>query len=81
MTKDVFSEFYDMFTKLVKQEVAGAYVMNASAGFVNYCGGYELVLRPSCIMWGPEIALLSALCEKYCLSCVINLQLGSINVY
>lgn len=81
MTKEVFCEFYPIFQYCVKQEVNGQYVMNASTRLVNFCGGYVLELHPSCLMWGKEIALMEALCDKFCLSMEITLYDGRISIY
>lgn len=81
MTKNEFIEFYEIFIKVVKQEVSGEYCMNASAEFVDYCGGYTLVLCPECIMWGAEISMIHALCEKFCHTLEINMLRGSLAIW
>lgn len=81
MTKNDFIEFYDIFIKVVRQEVCGEYCMNASAGFVNYCGGYTLELRPDMLMWGADISMLHALCEKFCHSLEIDMRQGSLTIW
>ena len=65
MTKEMFSKFYSLFTSLVKQEVNGEYVMNASAHLIGHCGGYELELHPDCLLWGDEFVLLQGLCSRF----------------
>lgn len=81
MTKKEFIEFYDLFTKVVKQEVNGEYCLNASAGLVDYCGGYTLVLRPECILWGSELAMIQALCDRFAHSLEISMQRGSLTIW
>lgn len=81
MTKEMFSKFYDIFTSLIKQEVNDQYVMNASCRLVNYCGGYELELHPSCLMWGKELVLLSSLCDRFAISMEVMLCNGTISIY
>lgn len=76
MTKNDFIEFYDIFIKVVKQEVGGEYCMNASAGLVDYCGGYTLELRPDCLMWGSEIAMINSLCDRFGVAFEIHLNRG-----
>lgn len=80
MTKEVFQKFYNMFTKLVKQEVNNEYVMNASAHIIDYCGGYELVIRPDCLMWGDEFVMIQALCNRFALSFEIRIYCGELIV-
>lgn len=81
MTKEKFSKVYDLFTSLIKQEVNDQYVMGASCRFVNYCGGYSLVLRPSCLLWGKELALLSSLCDNLAISMEVYFDEGRIIIY
>lgn len=81
MTKEKFSKVYDLFTTLVKQEVNEQYVMNASCRFIDYCGGYRLDIRPSCLMWGSELALLSALCDRLSISMEVYFDDGRISIY
>lgn len=76
MTKLEFSQFYEIFVQVVKQDVGGVYCLNASAELVDYCGGCALVLRPECIMWGAEVSMIHALSEKFCHSFEIDLQRG-----
>lgn len=81
MTKNEFIEFYDVFTRLVKQEVNGQYCMNACADLVDYCGGYSLVLRPDMLLWGQEVSLINALCEKFCHTLEINMERGKLTIW
>ena len=81
MTKVQFRKFYWLFTSLIKQEVNGHYVMNASCRLIDYCGGYQLELHPSCLMWGSEFVLLSSLCDKLALSMEVTLYDGKISIY
>lgn len=81
MTKEMFSKFYDLFTSLINQEVNGQYVMNASCHLVDYCGGFELVLNPSCLMWGSELALMSSLCDRLAISMEVSICNGQIRIY
>lgn len=78
MTKDLFIQFYDLFTSLVKQEVNGEYCMNASCMMVDYCGGYCLEIRPNCLMWGSELSFMCALAERFCLSMRVRMYDGVI---
>lgn len=80
MTKNEFQKFYLLFTKLVKQEVNREYCMNASAHLVDHCGGYELELRPTCIIWGEELALIQALASRYCHAFVCDFKEGLLTI-
>lgn len=81
MTREAFIKFYDLFTQVIKQEIGGEYCMNASAKFVNYCGGYALELHPHCMMWGNEIALLSELSYRFNHSLEVHLQAGLLLIW
>ena len=78
MTKEEFSNFYNVFTSLIKQEVNGHYSMGASCRLIDFCGGCELELHPSCLMWGSELALLSSLCDRFAVSMEVTLYNGKI---
>lgn len=78
MTKKEFQKFYLLFTELVKQEVNDEYVMNASAHLVDYCGGCELELHPTCLMWGDEMTLINSLCRRFAFSFEIRLYEGTL---
>lgn len=79
MTKDLFIQFYDLFTSLVKQEVNDEYCMNASCMMVDYCGGYCLEIRPDCLLWGAELSLMYALADRFCLQMRVSLYDGVIS--
>ncbi len=81
MTKEAFIQFYDLFTQLVKQDLGGEYVMNASARLVNYCGGYTLELHPHCMMWGDEIVLIQSLCHRFNHNLEVHLQAGLLLIW
>lgn len=81
MTKNEFIEFYDIFVKVVKQEVSGQYCMNACAELVDFCGGYSLVLRPDMLLWGAEVSMIHALCEKFCHTFEIDMQRGALKIW
>lgn len=80
MTKKEFSEFYAIFIKYVKQEVGGEYCMNASAHLIDHCGGYELELNPQCLMWGEEIAFITAIADRMALSFEIHFPEGRLTI-
>ena len=81
MTKDLFVQFFDVFTSFIKQEVNGDFCMNASCAFVDFCGGYCLELHPDCLMWGSEFSFMNALAERLCLQMQVRMYDGVILVY
>lgn len=81
MTKEDFCKVYDLFSSLIKQEVSGRYCWNASCALGNDCNQYELVLIPSCMIWGEELSFLSALCERLVVSMAFFPSDGSIRIW
>lgn len=80
MTKNEFILFYDRFKEMIKQDVNGEYCMNASAHFIDHCGGYELELHPQCLMWGEEFAFITALADRMALSFEIHFPEGRLAI-
>lgn len=81
MSKENFIQFYNVFTSLIKQEVSGDYCMNASCLMIDYCGGYCLVLRPNCLLWGSELVLMEALAHRFLVTMNVVIYDGVIEFY
>ena len=81
MSKEMFVQYYDLFTSIIKQEVNDTYCMGASCGLIDYCGGYSLELRPDCLLWGSELAFMYSLAERLTLSMEVMLYDGLIRIY
>lgn len=81
MTKEVFCKFYGAFETFISQEVNGEYCFNACCSFVDYCGGYCLILHPTCIMWGRELIFLGSLAEQLTVSNVCDFREGTITFF
>ena len=80
MTKEVFVKFYKVFAQLIDQRVNDTYCMQASAHLIDHCGGYELELHPKCLLWGRELALINALCDKFALSFECRMYDGRLTI-
>lgn len=68
MTKSDFIRLYDGFESFIKQEVNGEYCWNAICSFGENLDSYELLLHPSCLVWGSEMAFLSSLADRLYIS-------------
>lgn len=68
MTKKEFQKVFALVKLLVCTDFKDATRWHPSAHLISHCGGYELWLSPTCLVWGQEIAMLSLLAERECLS-------------
>lgn len=68
MTKLEFNKMFCYTRLLVARSEEKFLSMQPSAHLINHCGGYELELNPKCLMWDQEIALLSLIADRLCLS-------------
>lgn len=64
MTKADFIKYWDSFESLIKQTVNEDLCWNACCEIVEDGEDYELWLKPSCLVWGSEMALLNALADR-----------------
>lgn len=70
MTKSDFIKFWDSFESIIKQTVNDQLCWNASCEIAQEGEGYELYLKPDCVVWGNEIAFMSALADRLYVSFV-----------
>lgn len=70
MTKSDFIKYWDCFESVIKQTVNGELCWNARCEIVQGDNSYELWLQSDCLVWGSELAFLSALADRFYLSFV-----------
>ena len=70
MTKSDFIKYWDSFESVIKQTVNDQLCWNAYCEVVQEDYSYELWLSPDCLIWGSEMAFLSALADRLYLSFV-----------
>lgn len=78
MTKEKFMQMFGLFSYVVANGYDDVFRYSPSAHFIENCGGYELELHPSSIMWDGEIVCLCAMAERLCLSVECRFWKGSI---
>ncbi|MBO5677574.1 MAG: hypothetical protein J6S02_05525 [Bacteroidaceae bacterium] len=78
MTKKEFEKMFRLFRDVVVSDEEDLLAYSPSAHFIENCGGYELELHPSRIMWEREIVCLCALADRMCCSVESRFWQGSI---
>ena len=78
MTKYQFNKMFCYTRLLVARNEEEFIYMQPSAHLIDHCGGYELELHPRFILWDKEIALLSLITDRLCLSLECHFRDGFI---
>lgn len=73
-------KMFQLFKCIIARDSDELFSYAPSAHLIDHCGGYELVLRPSRIMWDGEISCLSVLADHLCLSVECRFYDGTIIV-
>ena len=68
MTKKEFKKMFDLFCGVVARDKEEVLSYTPSAHLIENCGGYELELHPSRIMWDREMTCLCAMADRLCQS-------------
>lgn len=66
MTKKEFEKMFRLFRDVVVCDKEDLVSYTPSAHLIENCGGYELELHPSRIMWDREIQCLCAMADRLC---------------
>lgn len=78
MTKEKFMQMFGLFSYVVAGGHEDVLSFSPSAHFIDNCGGYELELHPSMLMWERDMICLCAMADKLCLSVECRFYNGSI---
>lgn len=78
MTKQEFHKVFCYVRLLVVRDEDEFISMHPSAHLVDHCGGYELELHPSYLMWEREVALLAMIVERLSFSAEFLFHKGMI---
>lgn len=78
MTKKEFQKMFQLFADVVTRDVEDLMSYAPSAHLIDHCGGYELELHPSQIMWDREISCLCTLADHLTHSVECRFYDGSI---
>ena len=70
-----------MIEPVITKPVNGHIAIDCDCEFIDHCGGYQLNIRPQCILWPDELIYLLSSVEliSCCVAC--SFHLGSIRVY
>lgn len=60
MDKVVFQKVWNQVKPVATKKVNGGWQMQPSCELIQHCGGYQLILKPECLMWANEVMLLSS---------------------
>lgn len=80
MTKDQFNLMFRLFADVITRDREDLFSYAPSVHFIDNCGGYELELHPSSIMWDNELICLCSMADKLCHSVECRFYNGSIIV-
>lgn len=78
MTKEKFMKLFGLFSYVVANGFDDVLSFSPSAHLIDHCGGYELELHPSALMWEHDMICLCAMAEKLCLAVECRFYDGSI---
>ena len=78
MTKEKFMTMFGLFSYVVAGDHEDVFYFAPSAHLIDHCGGYELELHPSVIMWEHDMICLCAMAESLCLSVECRFHNGTI---
>lgn len=71
-------KMFQIFKSVVPSDSEDLLSYAPSAHLIDYCGGYELELHPSRLVWAREIICLCSMAERLCLSVECRFYDGSI---
>ena len=78
MTKAEFMKMFQVFKSVIARDSEDLFSYAPSAHLIDNCGGYELELHPSRIMWDSEVSCLSLMANKLTHSVECRFYNGSI---
>ena len=78
MTKEKFERMLWLFVAGIARDGDDVNSYAPSAHLIDHCGGCELELHPSSIMWEHDMICLCAMAERLCLSVECRFHCGSI---
>lgn len=81
MTKSDFIKLWAQIKPVVTKQVDGHAAIECDCEFIDYCGGYQLNLRPEFRLWPNEMIFLLSSCELLCCCAECNFYRGLITIY
>lgn len=81
MTKSEFISLWSRIEPVVTKPVNGHIAIDCDCEFIDHCGGYQLNVRPKCLMWPNELIYLLSSVELLCCCAACSFRDGSIRIY
>lgn len=81
MTKSEFITLWTRIEPVISKPVNGHIAIECDCEFIDHCGGYQLNVRPKCLMWPNELIYIFAACEILCCCAACEFRSGSIRFY
>ena len=81
MTKSEFITLWSRIEPVITKPVNGHPAIECDCEFIDHCGGFQLNVRPQCILWPNELMFLLSACDLLwcCAACCFSN--GSIRIY
>lgn len=81
MTKSEFITLWAQIEPVITKPINGHVAIECDCEFINHVGGYQLNLRPKCILWPNELVFILMACELFCCSAACSFHHGIIEIY
>ena len=81
MTKKQFIGLWAVIEPVITKKVNGHFAIECDCEFIGHCGGYQLNVRPKCLMWPNELAFILSACELGSCCATCSFDDGLIRVY
>ena len=81
MKKSEFIKLWALIEPVVTKPVNGHLAIDCDCEFIDHVGGYQLNIRPKCLLWPNELMFLLTACDllSCCASC--SFSTGLIRIY
>lgn len=80
MTKSEFITLWERIEPIVTKPINGQIAIECDCEFIDYCGGYQLNLRPKCLLWTSELVFILMACDLLCCSAPVSFGEGIIRI-
>lgn len=81
MTKSVFITLWDRIEPIISKHVNGQLAIDCDCEFIGHCGGYQLNIRPKCLIFPSQLMFVLLACDVLCCCPCLDFESGSITVY
>ena len=81
MTKSEFITLWSRIEFVITKPVNDHIAIECDCEFIDHVGGYQLNIRPKCLLWPNELIFVLMACEVLCCPVSCDFESGSIRVY